>query len=577
MLTRMRSTVATAALLAGAVTLVPAGPAQAAGSVVKVTGSQGNWQLTVNGSPYLVKGVTWGPSPADAARLLPDVKSLGANTIRTWGTDAGSAQLFDAANANNIKVVAGFWLQPGGGPGSGGCTNYVTDTTYKNNMLAEFTKWVQTYRDNPAVLMWNVGNESVLGLQNCYSGTELENQRNAYTAFVNDVAKAIHRIDANHPVTSTDAWAGAWTYYKRNSPDLDLYAVNAYKEACGIKQAWQQGGYTKPYIITETGPAGEWEVANDANGVPLEPGDQAKADGYTNAWNCVTGHGGVALGATVFHYGTEYDFGGHWFNLTPAGERRKMYYAVKRAYGGNTAGDNLPPTVSVPSVPDPGAVPAGKEITIQAPATDAEGDQLAYEVLWGSKYVDGGGGLISVPSTHLGNGTLRATAPAKTGAWKLYVKAKDGRGNVGVEQRSVKVVPPPVSGTNVALNRPTTASTFQNDGYGGCPCGPQLATDGNNTTRWATTWSDAQWLQVDLGSVRQLRHAQLVWETAYGKAYTVKVSDDGQNWRTAHATANGDGGIDDFDISASGRYVRLELTQRGTGYGYSLFHFGVYA
>lgn len=164
------------------------------------------------------------------------MKSLGANTIRTWGTDGSSAQLFDAANANNIKVVAGFWLQPGGGPGSGGCTNYVTDTTYKNNMLAEFTKWVQTYRDNPAVLMWNVGNESVLGLQNCYSGTELENQRNAYTTYVNDVAKAIHRIDANHPVTSTDAWVGAWTYYKRNSPDLDLYAVNAYKEACGVKR-----------------------------------------------------------------------------------------------------------------------------------------------------------------------------------------------------------------------------------------------------------------------------------------------------------------------------------------------------
>lgn len=63
MLTRMRSTVATAALLAGAATLVPAGPAQAAAGVVKVTGSQGNWRLTVNGSPYLVKGVTWGPSP----------------------------------------------------------------------------------------------------------------------------------------------------------------------------------------------------------------------------------------------------------------------------------------------------------------------------------------------------------------------------------------------------------------------------------------------------------------------------------------------------------------------------------
>ncbi|MGW7318899.1 discoidin domain-containing protein [Streptomyces sp. NPDC054865] len=66
-------------------------------------------------------------------------------------------------------------------------------------------------------------------------------------------------------------------------------------------------------------------------------------------------------------------------------------------------------------------------------------------------------------------------------------------------------------------------------------------------------------------------------ESAYGKAYAIKVSDDGLNWRTAYATSSGDGGIDDFDIATSGRYVRLELTGRGTGYGYSLFHFGVYA
>lgn len=74
---------------------------------------------------------------------------------------------------------------------------------------------------HPATLMWNVGNESVLGLHNCYSGAELEAQRNAYTTFVNDVAKRIHSVDPDHPVTSTDAWTGAWPYYKRDAPDLE--------------------------------------------------------------------------------------------------------------------------------------------------------------------------------------------------------------------------------------------------------------------------------------------------------------------------------------------------------------------
>lgn len=283
---------AAAALLTGALIALQAPSAHAAGSVVKVTGSQGDWSLTVDGAPYTVKGLTWGPSVNDAAKDMPDVASMGVNTVRTWGTDATSKPLFDAAAANGVKVIAGFWLQPGGGPGSGGCVNYLTDTTYKNDMLAEFPKWVDTYKDNPGVLMWNVGNESTLGLQNCYSGDELEAQRNAYTSFVNDIAKRIHQVDPDHPVTSTDAWTGAWPYYKRNAPDLDLYAVNAYNAVCNVKSDWEQGGYDKPYIVTETGPAGEWEVPDDANGVPDEPTDVQKAAGYTKAWDCVTGHRG---------------------------------------------------------------------------------------------------------------------------------------------------------------------------------------------------------------------------------------------------------------------------------------------
>ncbi len=237
-------------------------------------------------------------------------------------------------------------------------------------MLAEFPKWVDTYKDNPGVLMWDVGNESVLGLQNCYSGDELEQQRNAYTTFVNQIAQKIHSIDPNHPVTSTDAWTGAWPYYKRNAPDLDLYAVNSYKDVCNVKSDWQAGGYDKPYIVTEGGPAGSWEVPNDANGVPAEPTDQQKADGYTNAWNCITSNPGVSLGATLFHYGNEDDFGGIWFNLVPDGLKRPSYYAVKRAYGGDTSGDNLPPQVTGMNVTDATTgVPAGGNVTVSTRTT----------------------------------------------------------------------------------------------------------------------------------------------------------------------------------------------------------------
>lgn len=162
------------------------------------------------------------------------------------------------------------------------------------------------------------------------------------------------------------------------------------------------------------------------------------------------------------------------------------------------------------------------------------------------------------------------------GVWKVYVYAYDGHGNVGIETRSFAVVPPPVTGTDVALGKPTTASSFQATGNG-APFSPSNATDGNDSTRWASDWSDPQWIEVDLGTVTAIRHVQLLWEATYGSAYQIQTSIDGSTWTTIYSTTTGDGGVDDFDVTGSGRYVRMFGTQRGTTFGYSLYEFEVYA
>jgi hypothetical protein len=542
-------------------------PVPGGASNVHVTGSQGNWQLTVDGKPWQVKGVTWGPATSTADAHMRDLKSMGVNTLRTWGTDASSKPLLDAAAAYGMKVVNGFWLNQG--------ADYANDTTYKTNTLNDIKNWVTTYKDHPGVLMWDVGNEVILTTQDHWSGDQIEQQRIAYAKFVEQVAQAIHAIDPGHPVTSTDAWTGAWPYYKQYTPSLDLYAVNSYGAVCSVKQDWINGGYSKPYIVTESGEAGEWEVPNDANGVPAEPTETQKRDGYVSAWNCIAGHTGVALGATMFNYGEENDFGGIWFNLTPEGWKQPTYYSVARDYGGSPQA-NTPPVIGSMTLSNTNPVPAGGTFTVSAPATDPDGDTVRYTLMYTSKYVDGGTGLRQVDFTQTGDGAFTVTAPKTLGVWKVYVYAFDGHGNVGVETRSFRVVAPPVSGTNVALGRPATASSYQQTGNG-APYPPSNTVDGRWDTRWASDWSDPQWLQVDLGQVTAIKHVQLGWESAYGKAYQVQVSNDGANWSTAYSTTSGTGGVDTLDVNASGRYVRVTMTQRGTTYGYSLYEFGVYA
>ncbi|MFC9491966.1 discoidin domain-containing protein, partial [Streptomyces hydrogenans] len=54
-------------------------------------------------------------------------------------------------------------------------------------------------------------------------------------------------------------------------------------------------------------------------------------------------------------------------------------------------------------------------------------------------------------------------------------------------------------------------------------------------------------------------------------------AEDGQNWRTIHTQTAGNGDIDTIEAAATARHVRLHLTARGTGWGYSLHEFGVYS
>lgn len=542
-------------------------------SRVEVVGTEGDWDLQVDGRPFTVRGFTWGPSFSAAEHYMGPLAATGANTIRTWGTGADTVQLLDAAAARDVRVVMGFWLLPGGGPGSGGCIDYRTDAAYRSTTKADILRWVEQYKSHPGVLMWNIGNEAILGLQNCFSGTDLEQVRHAYAAFVNEVSVAVHAVDPNHPTTNTDAWAGAWPYLRASAPDLDLLSINAYGDVCNIRASWEAGGYGKPYLLTEGGAAGEWEVPDDENGVPDEPSDLEKGAAYVRSWKCIREHEGVGLGATFFHFGTEGDFGGVWFNVLPGDNKRLGYYAIARAWGVDTSRLNTPPRITGMRVPGATSVQAGRTFTVEVDVTDPDGDTVVPHVLLNSKYVNGAGGLARATATRTGPGRFEVTAPELLGVWKVYVFVEDGQGNVGVETRSFRVVAPTVAGTDIALGAAASASSF--DPWNG-DFSPARAVDGDPATRWASQWGPTAWYQLDLGSVQSFDHLQLVWEAAFARSYTVQASDDGATWRTLRTVTGGDGGIDGLDVTGRARYLRLDLTERGTDWGYSLFELGVY-
>ncbi|AJP05380.1 coagulation factor 5/8 type domain-containing protein [Streptomyces cyaneogriseus subsp. noncyanogenus] len=143
---------------------------------------------------------------------------------------------------------------------------------------------------------------------------------------------------------------------------------------------------------------------------------------------------------------------------------------------------------------------------------------------------------------------------------------------VGALLALVPAAPATAAETLLSQGRPATASSAEGTAFAA-----SAAVDGNLTgTRWASQWSDNQWLQVDLGQTTAISRVVLTWEAAYGKAYNIQLSDNGNDWRTVKSVTAGDGGTDDITVSGTGRYVRLQGITRATGYGYSLWEFQVY-
>lgn len=128
--------------------------------------------------------------------------------------------------------------------------------------------------------------------------------------------------------------------------------------------------------------------------------------------------------------------------------------------------------------------------------------------------------------------------------------------------------------TNLALNRPATASSIEAAGFEA-----SKAVDGSTSSRWASVdpAPTAQWIYVDLGTTTAIGRVVLRWEAAYATAYTVQVSNNTTSWTNIYSTTTGNGATDDLTgLSGSGRYVRINATTRGTTYGYSLWELEVY-
>ena len=395
-----------------------------------------NWNLLIDGKPFKIKGVTFGydKDVENYPTYFKELKFLGVNTIRIWGTNKDTDKLLDAAHAYGIKVMVGIWMRHGR-PGMEGddSFNYLEDKEGMNAMYNDAIKTVERYKNHPAVLTWAIGNEVYLNIT-----TDAEKE--AYSILLEKICSAIKKTDSNHPITSVEAWSIGLDWWQKFVPDIDIYGLNSYGAGANYLAAEiEKRGIDKPYIVTEFGVTGEWDIKAKKNGIEIEPNDKEKYDAISLGYHNWIENKPACLGVYVFHYANGNDFGASWLFTHYDGMKRPQYWAIREAYTGEKPLDNVPEIKNF-SLPD-AAFKNGTWIPVTLKVLDVENEILECSFYYNQRNGTRKRRDQLNPLEYRGSlaDGYEIKLPDEDGPVKIYVTVKDTYNNIGIASNSIVV------------------------------------------------------------------------------------------------------------------------------------------
>ncbi len=351
---------------------------------------------------------------ASLARLA----AVGAKVVRVYRQS--DAWVLDAAQRLGLKVVMGLWVEH---PRHG--FDYA-DASAVQAQEAALLDFVARHRTHPALLAWGVGNEVETGVAD-----PLPLWRE-----IDRLAGLVKRLDPAHPTLMVVADTGmdAFRTLAGCCPHVDLLGINVYAGAVfDLPQRLRTAGITKPVVIAELGPLGQWQAGRKPWGVPVELTSTEKARFFTEALAFLEDQPQIR-GAFPFLWGAKQEQTATWHGLLLAdGSATAMTDALAAAWG-------RPQPAPAPAIRGIGigadTFAPGAEIGAGVDALAHDGGPLTTEWAVFAEATDlrKGGDAETPPARvdvrllHADAATVRFLAPVTPGAYRLFITVRDRAG-----------------------------------------------------------------------------------------------------------------------------------------------------
>jgi hypothetical protein len=397
-------------------------------SIVELRMVSGKYRLFVNGEEFYVKGAGCEFGPCDL------VTSHGGNSIRTWRVDNGISsgmEVLDRAWDSGLMVLMGIEVAR-----ERHGFDY-DDEVAVARQLENIKRDVIELKDHPALLGWGIGNELNLHYTN-----------NKVWDAVNDIAGMIREVDGNHVVTTMLAGiSGAEVdYISENCPNLDFISIQMYGDIINLQQRLVEAGYDGPYLVTEWGATGHWEMPETDWGSPIEQSSTEKADAINKRYErAILSDPANCLGSYIFLWGQKQERTPTWYGLfTEKGEKTEAVNVMEYLWTGEWP-EQMAPRILDARIKDKGGrfdnvrLEENSVYTaiIDVDYTGVSDIAARAEILPEPVEVSEGGDFEQRPQTIEGL-VLSATpseiifrSPSMKGPYRLFIYISDGNSNTG--------------------------------------------------------------------------------------------------------------------------------------------------